>query len=144
MATAPGPNNKQNALRPAGPYARKILHLTEPFFWIAVIVGLGVIGGTFYVALRFREKPGEERAVKQVHGNSVLEISWTVIPTLILAVMAVPTVATIFSLAKKPTGQRRERHGHRPAVVVAVPLRRPGQRSNRERAAHPGRPHPSR
>ncbi len=34
----------------------------------------------------------------------MLEISWTVIPAVILAVMAVPTVATIFSLAKKPTG----------------------------------------
>src|SRR6478672_9524581 len=66
-----GPDNKQNALRPAGPYSRKILHLTEPFFWVAVIVGLGVIAGTFYVALRFREKPGEERAVKQVHGNTI-------------------------------------------------------------------------
>jgi cytochrome c oxidase subunit 2 len=99
-----GPDNKQNALRPEGPYAHKILDLTRPFFWIAVIIGLGVIAGTLYVALRFREKPGEERAVKQVHGNSVLEISWTVIPALILAVMAVPTVATIFSLAKKPTG----------------------------------------
>jgi cytochrome c oxidase subunit II len=99
-----GPDNKQNALRPAGPYARKILDLTEPFFWIAVLVGLGVLAGTIYVALRFREKPGEERAPKQVHGNSVLEMSWTIIPALILAVMAVPTVATIFSLAKRPTG----------------------------------------
>ena len=63
-----------------------------------------MIGGTIFVALRFREKPGEERAPKQVHGNTVLEISWTVIPAVILAVMAVPTVATIFSLAKKPTG----------------------------------------
>jgi cytochrome c oxidase subunit II len=99
-----GPKNKQNALRPAGKYSRQILHLTEPFFWVAVVVGLGVIGGTFYVALRFREKPGEERAPKQVHGNFVLELSWTVIPAVILAIMAVPTVATIFSLAKKPTG----------------------------------------
>ncbi len=99
-----GPKNKQNALRPASKYSRQILHLTEPFFWIAVLVGLGVIGGTFFVALRFREKPGEERAVKQVHGNTILEISWTVLPALILLVMAVPTIATIFSLAKKPTG----------------------------------------
>ncbi len=99
-----GPNNRQNALRPAGKYAHQILNLTRPFFWIAVVVGLGVIGATLYVALRFREKPGEERSPKQVHGNTVLEISWTIIPALILAVMAVPTVATIFSLAKKPTG----------------------------------------
>src|ERR1700760_3978648 len=69
-----GPNNHQSALRPAGKYSRQILHLTEPFFWIAVVVGLGVIGGTFFVALRFREKPGEERAPKQIHGNTVLEI----------------------------------------------------------------------
>jgi len=99
-----GPDNKQSALRPAGPYARKILNLTEPFFWIAVVVGVGVVSGTIYVALRFREKPGEERAPKQVHGNTVLEISWTVIPAVILAIMAVPTVATIFSLAKRPVG----------------------------------------
>src|SRR3954452_3279123 len=99
-----GPDNKQNALRPAGPSAKKILDLTRPFFWIAVAVGIAITVGTFYVALRFREKPGEERAVKQVHGNTVLEVSWTIIPALILAVMAVPTVATIFSLAKRPVG----------------------------------------
>src|SRR5260370_38384695 len=69
-----GPNNKQNALRPAGKYSRQILHLTEPFFWIAVLVGLGVIVGTFFVALRFRGKPGEERAVRQVHGTTILGI----------------------------------------------------------------------
>ena len=40
----------------------------------------------------------------QTHGNVVLEVSWTIIPFLILAVMAVPTVATIFNLAKIPKG----------------------------------------
>ncbi len=88
-----GPKNKQSALRPAGKYSRQILNLTEPFFWVAVLIGLGVIAGTFFVALRFREKPGEERSPKQVHGNTVLEISWTVVPAVILAIMAVPTVA---------------------------------------------------
>jgi cytochrome c oxidase subunit II len=99
-----GPNNKQNALRPAGPSARKILDLTEPFFWIAVAVGLFVLVGTIYVAIRFRARPGDELGPKQVHGNTVLEVSWTIIPALILAVMAVPTIALIFNLAKKPTG----------------------------------------
>jgi cytochrome c oxidase subunit 2 len=99
-----GPNNKQNALRPAGPNARKILDLTRPFFWIAVAVGVFVTFGTIYVALRFREKPGEQRMPKQTHGNTVLEVSWTIIPAMILAVMAVPTVATIFDLARRPVG----------------------------------------
>jgi cytochrome c oxidase subunit 2 len=98
-------NNGQNALRPAGPAAHKILNLFTPFFWIAVVIGVGVIGMTIYVALRFREKPGEERSPVQVHGNTVLEVSWTIVPFLILMVMAVPTVATIFNLAKVPTGK---------------------------------------
>jgi cytochrome c oxidase subunit 2 len=99
-----GPKNKQNALQPKGPYAHKILNLTRPFFWIAVVIGIGVIVATIYVALRFRVKPGEDRPVKQTHGNTVLEVSWTIIPALILAVMAVPTIATVFDLAKQPTG----------------------------------------
>jgi cytochrome c oxidase subunit 2 len=101
---AAGPHNRQNALRPAGPNAQKILNLTRPFFWIAVLVGLFVGIATVYAALRFREKPGEERRPVQVHGNIALEISWTIIPALILAVMGVFTVAGIFDLAKKPTG----------------------------------------
>jgi len=97
-------NNGQNSLRPAGPAAHKILNLFTPFFWVAVVVGVGVIGMTIFVAVRFRERPGEERAPVQVHGNTVLEVSWTIIPFLILMVMAVPTVATIFNLAKVPKG----------------------------------------
>ena len=68
------------------------------------MIGAAVVAMTFYVALRFRERPGEDRSPVQTHGNVVLEVSWTIIPFLILAVMAVPTVATIFNLAKIPKG----------------------------------------
>jgi cytochrome c oxidase subunit 2 len=99
-----GNENGQNSLEPAGPEARTILDLFTPFFWVAAVIGVIVIGGTVYVALRFREKPGEPRSPKQVHGNSVLEISWTIIPALILMVMAVFTVPVIFDLAERPEG----------------------------------------
>jgi cytochrome c oxidase subunit 2 len=100
-----GPDNGQNVLRPAGPAAEKILDLTEPFFWVAVAIGSFVLFGTIYVAVRFRARPGDDEAgPKQVHGNTVLEVSWTIIPALILAVMAVPTIATIFDLAERPKG----------------------------------------
>jgi cytochrome c oxidase subunit II len=101
---ATGKDNGQNALKPKGPAAHKILNLMTPFFWVAVAVGVGVFAATVYVAVRFREKPGEDRSPVQTHGNIVLEVSWTIIPFLILAVMAVPTVATIFNLAKIPKG----------------------------------------
>ena len=67
-------NNGQNSLDPAGPQANQILDLFTPFFWIAVVVGVGVVGGTIFVALRFREKPGLPRSPKQVHVNTVLDI----------------------------------------------------------------------
>ena len=37
-----GPNNKQNALRPAGPFSHLILSRFIPFFWIGVVIGIGV------------------------------------------------------------------------------------------------------
>jgi cytochrome c oxidase subunit 2 len=97
-------DKQQSALNPKGHAAREILNLTTPFFWIAVVIGVGVISATVFVALKFRVKPGEERNPKQTHGNSTLEISWTIIPALILAVMGVFTVATVFDLSAKPKG----------------------------------------
>ena len=55
---ATGKDNGQNTLKPKGPAAHKILNLMTPFFWVAVVVGVGVFVATVYVALRFREKPG--------------------------------------------------------------------------------------
>ncbi|NBS59793.1 MAG: cytochrome c oxidase subunit II, partial [Betaproteobacteria bacterium] len=53
---------------------------------------------------KFRQRPGSP-APKQVHGNAVLEITWTAIPALILVMIAIPTVKTIFKTqAKAATG----------------------------------------
>jgi cytochrome c oxidase subunit 2 len=96
--------HQQSVLKPEGPAAHKILRLTAPFFWIAVFVGVAILVATVFVALRFREKPGQERNPKQIHGHSTLEITWTIVPALILAVMGVFTVATIFDLSREPKG----------------------------------------
>jgi cytochrome c oxidase subunit 2 len=54
--------------------------------------------------IKFRKRPGGP-AAKQIHGNAALEITWTVIPALILVLIAVPTVKTIFKTqAKAPAG----------------------------------------
>lgn len=94
----------QNGLKPAGKIARDDLTIFSSFFVVAAIIGIGVVLGTVFVALRFRERPGNENP-KQTHGNSVLEISWTIVPALILAVMAVFTVRMIWDQAAKPTNQ---------------------------------------
>jgi cytochrome c oxidase subunit II len=98
-----GNNNGENSLHPDGPAAHTILNLFTPFFFIAVIIGLAVLVATIVLPLKFRARPGNENP-KQIHGNTTLEITWTIIPALILAVMAIFTVPTIFKLAKVPSG----------------------------------------
>lgn len=57
-----------------------------------------------FTIFKFRKRPGGAPA-KQIHGHAALEITWTVIPALILVLIAVPTVRTIFKTqAKAPAG----------------------------------------
>ena len=89
-------NNGQNSLEPKGPQAQKIYDLFVPILIIAIVVGIAIIVATVFLAVKFRHKTGTNENPKQVHGNTRLEIGWTVLPALQLAIIAVPTVATIF------------------------------------------------
>src|SRR5215212_5035688 len=48
-----------------------------------------------WTLIKFRQRPGQPEPV-HVHGNTTLEIAWTVIPLIILIVIAIPTIRTIF------------------------------------------------
>lgn len=93
----------QNVLDPAGPVARQQDRLWDLVFPIAVVVFFVVQLGLIFVMVRFRARPDDDGSIpKQVHGNTRLEILWTVIPAVILAGVSVPMVQTIFDLAKVP------------------------------------------
>ncbi len=64
-------------------------------------MGIGVFLVLIVAVIRFRERPGNENP-KQVHGNTPLEIGWTIAPALLLAILAVPSVKAIFDLAENP------------------------------------------
>jgi cytochrome c oxidase subunit II len=97
-------DNGQNSLKPEGPAAEKIDNLFVPVFWISVVIGVLVLGAVVVFALRFRYRTGKNENPKQIHGSTPLEIGWTIVPALILAVVAVPTVLTIFDLNEEPSG----------------------------------------
>ncbi len=97
-------NNRQNSLEPHGPAAQQIDDLFIPILALACIIGVLVLGATVYAAIKFRHREGRPDNPKQVHGHTALEIGWTIVPALILAVVAVPTVATIWDLAERPKG----------------------------------------
>lgn len=56
----------------------------------------------FYVLIRYRAKPGDDSIPEQVEGSTKLEILWTVIPIILLVILAIPTLSTTFSLAEEP------------------------------------------
>ena len=94
----------QDTLDPQGPVARQLDRLAMPVFLVAGLVLVLVEGLVLYAVFRFRRR-SEEDAPKQVHGDAKLELTWTVIPALILLVVGVFTVATIFDINRTPTGR---------------------------------------
>jgi cytochrome c oxidase subunit 2 len=112
LAACSGENLPYDTLDPAGPVAEKQAGLFWLVFWIAAVVFVLVEGMLVYTVWRFRRRSAADTP-KQVHGNTRLEIAWTIIPALLLAGVAVPTVGTIFDLAESPEGAMRiEITGH--------------------------------
>jgi cytochrome c oxidase subunit 2 len=93
----------QTSLRPLSDFAKIGDDIQTTTFYWAFGVFVLVEGALLYSIFRFRGKPGDAEP-KQVHGNTTVEIIWTVIPALILAAIAVPTVRGIFQTNEVPTG----------------------------------------
>jgi cytochrome c oxidase subunit 2 len=93
----------QDTLTKHGVISEKITNLYGIVFAIAVVVFILVEGALVFVLIRYRRRRGQEGQLPtQLHGNTPLEISWTIIPTLILAVLAIPTISTIRELDAAP------------------------------------------
>ena len=93
-------NAPQDFLEPEGPIARQIDNLQKPVFLVAGVIFVVVEGLAVYFVLRYRHREDSPEPV-QIHGNTRLEVAWTLIPALILLVIAVPTIRTIFDLGQK-------------------------------------------
>jgi cytochrome c oxidase subunit II len=85
----------QTTLLPRGDFARIADNLLDTTVKWALLVFVLVEGVLVYAIFRFRGRPGDPEP-HQTHGNTTVEIIWTVIPALILAAIAVPTVRAIF------------------------------------------------
>lgn len=77
-------------------FNRDVGGLFQLLIWLGTIVFIFTETMLIYALVRFRHRPGVPRQPEQTHGNTKLEILWTIIPAVVLAVIAVPTVQTIF------------------------------------------------
>lgn len=95
-------NASQDTLKAHGSIARLQNSLFIPVFWIAVGVFILVGGLVSYCVLRFRAR-SEDEAPRQIHGHTKAEITWTILPAVLLASIAIPTVKFVFDLNNFPT-----------------------------------------
>ncbi len=125
------------------PNADSIQSLYKIVLYIAAVVFVIVEGALVYSVYRFRAKKNAVAA--QIHGNTRLEIGWTVAAALILVVLTVVTFVKLGSIINPPdsgptgflsaslteptppNGQKLTICVTRPPVHLALHLRRPVQ-----------------
>ena len=98
VAASCATNAPQDTLQPKGPNSKLIDDLQQPVFAVAGIIGLIVAVAVIYTIIKYRDRG--QPIPEQTHGKPALEITLTIIPALILAVVAVFTFGAIFKLAK--------------------------------------------
>lgn len=95
------PDALQSTFGTAGPVAEKQLLLFNVLLWVMVAVFILVEGALLYSLVKFRRRPGDSLPV-QVHGHTGLEITWTVIPTILILALGIWSVFTLFELKDPP------------------------------------------
>jgi cytochrome c oxidase subunit 2 len=94
VLAACGQNLPATTTYPAGDHAQRIYDLMVPVFWAALGVFVVVEGLLIYSVFRFRQRTENDPMPAQIHGNTRIEIMWTIAPALILLVIAVLTFRT--------------------------------------------------
>ena len=96
-----GPEYAQTTFEPVSQFGaslNRVFYNTLAWTMAILVLVLVLIG---IVIVRFRERPGQPHP-RQSHGNTKLEIIWTLIPAVIVVFIAVPTVQTVFSSQSPP------------------------------------------
>ncbi|HEY2916569.1 MAG TPA: cytochrome c oxidase subunit II [Candidatus Limnocylindrales bacterium] len=80
-------------------------NLYDIVFALAIAIFVAVEGLIVWSILRYRRKPGDTELPPQTHGNNLVEIIWTVIPTAIvlyLFVLSYQTLNTVNAVSAGP------------------------------------------
>jgi cytochrome c oxidase subunit 2 len=80
--------------RPESDFARILQDLFSQIVFLAAIVFVVVEAVLFYAVFKYRRRSTD--LPSQTHGNSTIEIMWTIAPAVVLVFVALPTVRAIF------------------------------------------------
>lgn len=90
---------------PRSEAGRDVFNLYVAILFLAAIVFVGVEGFIIYAIVRYRRRAGDDALPPQHHGNNLIELLWTAIPTvivLILFTLSVITLGTVNARADEP------------------------------------------
>ncbi|WP_088067775.1 cytochrome c oxidase subunit II [Gottfriedia luciferensis] len=109
----------QSTLNPQGEVAKMQYDLMKLSTIIMVFVVAVVTVLFLYVIVKYRHRKGQENIIpKQVEGSHTLELLWTIIPVILLIVLAVPTVSQTFKLSDEKQIAKDEKKKN--AIVINV------------------------
>jgi cytochrome c oxidase subunit 2 len=80
---------------PHSDLARAILDVYVIISMGSVVIAVIVSAGLAWVLWRYRERPGAAGPA-QIRGHTLLELTWTIAPALVLLIIAIPTIQVIF------------------------------------------------
>ncbi|MFL6426696.1 MAG: cytochrome c oxidase subunit II [Acidobacteriaceae bacterium] len=96
-------SDKTSIFAPASTPSQSIFSLS--MFVLAITGGIFVVVGglIFYAAVRFRQRPDDDGSEPpQIFGSNQIELSWTIIPVLIVVVLFLATARMIFAIQDAP------------------------------------------
>ncbi|MGV3653750.1 MAG: cytochrome c oxidase subunit II [Noviherbaspirillum sp.] len=92
-----GPAVRQlNFQEPVTPIATDIYQLHNWMMVICLVIFIGVFGVMFYSMLKHRKSVGHKAA--SFHESTAVEIAWTVVPFVIVILMALPATKTVVAM----------------------------------------------
>src|SRR5947199_6461448 len=84
---------------PGSQLARDIDNLHQYVMWLIIVIFIGVFGFMFWACYAHRKSKGH--VAEQFHENTTVELLWTIIPAIILVVIAWPVTRVV--IAQKDT-----------------------------------------
>jgi cytochrome c oxidase subunit 2 len=100
------------------PNADEIGSLYDITAIIALVVFAGVEIALIYALIKFRARKG--RSAAQIHGNTRLEIGWTILPAVILAVLTVLTFTKLSAIQDPAESDPNGLHAQTPVLTAST------------------------
>ncbi len=92
----------QNTFDTKGEVAEKQADIFFLAMWPAIAIMILVLGGLLVIMLRFRERD-PKYIPPQIHGNTRLEVAWTIAPAILLLAIGIPMVIMVYDLGREPS-----------------------------------------